>query len=125
MKIITLVFLLLWPSMVWAVDAQQVSKTLRITYTEPTENVDATPLMDLGGTLITVIADGVALPDIDVPATALTGGGPVVQDVVVPFSPNTLVSVDLEVSAYDTSGNASDIVPLNVTIDWLPPGKVK
>ena len=35
------------------------------------------------------------------------------------------VSMDLEVSAIDTSGNASEIVPLNVTIDWLPPGKVK
>ena len=122
---IALLVLLLFVSPTWAIDAQQVSKTLRITYTEPTTNADDTPLMDLGGTIITLVADGTALPDIDVVASSVNGGGNVSQDVAVPFTPNKMVSVDLEVSAYDTSGNASEIVPLNLTLDWLPPGKVQ
>ena len=123
--VLTALLLLVMSVFAHALDATQVSKTLRITYDEPTTNIDATPLTDLGGTLIQVIADGTALPDVDVPASAPTGGGSVSQDVSVPFTPNKLVSVDLEVSAYDTSGNASEIVPLNLTLDWLPPGKVQ
>jgi len=115
---------LMWTPLVWGLDATQVSKTLRITYDEPTTNADATPLLDLGGTTLRVTADGVDQPIIDVPASAPTGGGSIAQDVTVPFTPNRLVSVDLAVTAYDTSGNVSEIEPLNITLDWLPPGKV-
>ena len=120
-----LVLLMLWAVPAWALDAQQVSKTLRITYDEPTENADLTPLADLAETRILVVTDGTPMPEMVIPATAPSGGGSISQDVTVPFTPNTLVNVDIEVTAVDTSGNASEIVPANITIDWLPPGKVK
>ena len=108
-----------------ALEATQVSKTLRITYVEPTTNADGSPLDDLQGTVIRWSIDGVAQPEIGIPATALTGGGAIQHEVTVPFTPNTLAHVALDVVGVDTHGNISETVVASTVIDWLPPGKVK
>jgi len=114
-------------SSVWALDAQQVSKTLRITYEEPSTNADVglTPLTDLSNILIKVVVDGVFLPDILHPASSPTGGQGQAVDVTIPFKPNSLVAVEAHLYAVDLNGNVSEEAQLNLTIDWLPPGKVK
>ena len=96
------------------------------------------PLDDLAGTKIYmhVISDGVAGTETTVPATAKTGGGIISKQFCVPILDDTTAhSIEMQVTAYDESGNESERAPKLVhpvqgtrdcsPPDNLPPAKVE
>lgn len=72
------------------------------------------PLDDLAGTKIymDVIRDGIGGTVDTITATAKTGGGEITKEYCVPILDDaTAVTIDIEVSAFDESGNESEKTP--------------
>jgi hypothetical protein len=104
---------------------KQVGKALRITYEEPTTNMNGSALKDLQHTVIQTYVEGDALPKVIVPATTPEGGGQIQYDQELPVTPNSVVHVEVEVLSVDFSFNRGLKKGIQMTMDWLPPGKVK
>jgi hypothetical protein len=103
--------------------ATPTATEVTVEYDEPVTNADGTPLQDLKETRI-YYQMGSAAPTlaVTVPATALTGGGHIVQKVAVPVGPNQEADVVFWATAVDTSGNESvRSSSVTVRIDRLPP----
>ena len=109
-----------------AVTAVQAGKSsLEISYVEPTTSADGSPLDDLQYTTVQLSVDGVDQGSVNIPATALTGGGAVSHTYSVTVKPNTVALAVVTVTASDEVPNVSEPVVHQTTIDWLPPGKIK
>ena len=126
MRIITLIFLLLCASVVWAFEITQTGVNLHVTYTEPSTTVNGTPLDDLA-TTDTVVKDssGAILLTHQEPATALTGGGVIAFDLVIDVPLGQKQILTAEVTASDLVGNMSLPVISTVVIDREAPGTVE
>jgi len=107
-----------------------------LAYTEPTTNIDGTPLTDLDrtqyryGNTLDGFGDWVV-----VPATSLTGGGKIsLPNVTIGFpSDTTVTAIIVEVVACDNAlarnanneDNCSPPQTITVTVDMVPPAAVQ
>ena len=109
-----------------AVTAVQAGKSsLEISYVEPTTSADGSPLDDLQYTTVQLSVDGVDQGSVNIPATALTGGGVITHSFDVDQKPNTMAQVVVTVTASDEVPNVSEPLVYQTVVDWLPPGQVK
>jgi hypothetical protein len=111
-----------------AIDFTPTGSVITVTYTEPTQNTDNSSVNDLAKTTIswrvcpTAGACTGAFTTVDVPASALTGGGAISRDVTVPVAPGVERNVEIFATATDTSGNLSPETPHIVKrVDRLSP----
>jgi hypothetical protein len=91
-------------------------RTVTLSWTEPTTNVDGTPLRDLARTIVVYQADGgLETEGAAVPASSPTGGGTHTVTLTVPTGTR---AVTVRVYAEDTEGNRSPATaPLSKTFD--------
>ena len=84
------------------------------------------PLDDLAYTTITVMDGTVMLAEMDIPATALTGGGTITQDILFTPIPGEKKTYTVEVTASDTNidpkPNESLPATASVLVDREAPG---
>src|SRR3972149_11524897 len=104
--LLALIIITLASTPVFALEFTLTGSEVTATYTEPTTNADGSSLKDLAKTIIfyDIVDDG--LPEVkavEVPATALTGGGVIVQTILVPIIANQEAEVDLWGTAFDLS----------------------
>ena len=113
-------------SPVWALEVTQNDVNLRVVYTEPTVTQQGTPLDDLAYTTITVMDGTVMLAEMDIPATALTGGGTITQDILFTPVPGEKKTYTVNVTASDTNidpkPNESLPATASVLVDREAPG---
>lgn len=113
-------------SPVWALEVTQNDVNLRVVYTEPTVTQKGAPLDDLAYTTITVMDGTVILAEMDIPATALTGGGTITQDVLFTPIPGEKKTYTVNVTASDTNidpkPNESLPATASVLVDREAPG---
>jgi len=113
-------------SPVWALEVTQNDVNLRVVYTEPTVTQKGAPLDDLAYTTITVMDGTVILAEMDIPATALTGGGTITQDILFTPIPGEKKTYTVEVTASDTNidpkPNESLPATASVLVDREAPG---
>ena len=108
--LLALIIITLASTPVFALEFTLTGSEVTATYTEPTTNTDGSLLKDLAKTIIFYDIVGDGLPEVkavEVPATALTGGGSIIQTVLVPIVGNQEADVDFWATAVDTSGNSS------------------
>ena len=123
-----MIVLVVWAlaSPVWALEVTQNDVNLRVVYTEPTVTAKGAPLDDLAYTTITVMDGTVILAEMDIPATALTGGGTITQDVLFTPIPGEKKTYTVEVTASDTNidpkPNESLPATASVLVDREAPG---
>jgi len=118
----TLAILLLTVATGYALDATVSGTEITVTYTEPGSNKTGTPLTDLDYTTIYVSPEGGTDFTAQVNATSPTGGGNIVEKIIVPVLVDEEVNVRVWATATDTSGNKS--IDSNVAtkrIDRLAP----
>src|SRR3990167_1790290 len=113
MKRLLLALIIITPAStpVFALEFTLTGSEVTATYTEPTTNTDGSLLKDLAKTIIFYDIVGDGLPEVkavEVPATALTGGGSIIQTVLVPIVGNQEADADFWETAVDTSGKSSD-----------------
>ena len=125
MRLGLILAILVLPTVAWCQTVGQTFKDLQISYTEPTENADGTPLAALKHTTITGTINGVDIGVITKNATSLNGGGAISHTFVDACPPNSLPPVSFTVTATDLVDNESEPVSLAMIMDCLPPGKVK
>lgn len=119
--LLTLLVVCLISSPVYAIDFLLTGTEVTATYTEPTTNVDGSPLMDLSKTTIYYDLSGI-ITIIDVPATRLTGGGVINQIVTIPIIQGQERDVWFWATASDLTGNESaESVRVMKRIDRLAP----
>lgn len=135
-KLLLLAALLLIPIQAHAITFTLSGAELTLTYDEPTTNEDGSALQDLAMTRIVVdILDlngqihPLAPPPqvIDVPATALGGGGHISQIISVAIGANQAIKeadVRATVTALDIAGNVSLPATIIQRIDKLAPSRV-
>lgn len=100
---LALLFVTLLPLTSYAIQ----TGTVTLHYDEPVSNADGSSLTDLHHVTIYYFANNVPVKSVDVPATALTGGGTNVT-ATAPYSvADGIVSVSFYATAVDTSGNES------------------
>lgn len=100
---LAMLFVILIPVVSFAIQ----TGTVTLHYNEPTTNSDNSPLTDLDHVSIYYFANNVPVLSVNVPATALTGGGTSVT-ATAPYSvADGIVSISFYAVAVDTSGNAS------------------
>ena len=113
-------------SPVWALEVTQNDVNLRVVYTEPTVTAKGAPLDDLAYTTITVMDGTVMLAEMDIPATALTGGGTITQDILFTPVPGEKKTYTVNVTASDTNidpkPNESLPATASVLVDREAPG---
>ena len=85
------------------IDPQTVE--IHVSYSEPTTNVDGTPLTDLAYSTIYVITPTGTIKAPVVKETSLQGGGKIDTTVQVNAPEGTKTILKFQVSATDTSGN--------------------
>ena len=99
------------------------SVEVRVSYVEPTENTDNSPLTDLGGTIVYYSLDGTNFVEaMGIEPTSPTGGGTVIANIPVPVGEGQEADVHFHAKAVDGSGNMSG--PSNTVvlrIDRLAP----
>jgi len=123
-----LIGLVVWAlaSPAWALEVTQNDVNLRVVYTEPTVTQQGAPLDDLAYTTITVMDGTVILAEMDIPATALTGGGTITQDILFTPIPGEKKTYTVEVTASDTNidpkPNESLPATASVLVDREAPG---
>lgn len=119
--ITTLTILLTLMGTAFALTADKTGTEVTIQYDEPTKNEDDSPLTDLDKTTIYYEDQSV-----DVPASAPTGGGHIVQVVTVASQPHTERDISFTATATDDSGNESvPSVPVIVRVDELAPAQIQ
>lgn len=122
---LVLIALVLLVTKAFAFQANITGTEVTVTYTEPTTNVDGSPLVDLDHTMIFHNFGGAevqAVPN-PIPATALTGGGAITEAFTVPVPDGVEADVDFWARAYDGSGNVSpESTRETKRIDHLAPG---
>ena len=97
----------------WAIDFTVSGAVLTVTYTEPSTNMDGSPLVDLARTNVytEILLPGQApVKGPDVAATAPSGGGAISTTITVPIGvtlPIKEATVKVWATATDTSGNES------------------
>lgn len=96
-----------------ALEVTPTGAVVTVSYTEPTTNTDNSPLNDLAKTTIhwrecpTAGPCSAAYTQVDVPASALAGGGAISKDITVPVPPGVERNIEVFATATDTSGNLS------------------
>lgn len=124
--IILVLILIFLPCASHAIDATVTGTQITLDYTEPTTNKDGSLLTDLDHTTIYYDKGEGTVKAKDVPATALTGGGSISEQFVVPVAEDTEADVNIWATATDTSGNESaDSEIITKRIDRLAPGAPK
>jgi len=127
-KVLLALLLVLWSTSAWALTLTQTGVNVKVTYTEPTTMESSSgpiPLTDLGSTEIAVSEDGQVSQIVSVPATALTGGGAIVKDVVVSVAVGEEKTLTFSVVAIDINGNVSEEVDEVILIDRIRPSPVE
>ena len=123
---LALIIITLASTPVFALEFTLTGSEVTATYTEPTTNADGSSLKDLAKTIIFYDIVGDGFPEVkavEVSATALTGGGIIIQTVLVPIIANQEADVDFWATAVDLSGNSSDkSTVVRKRIDRLAPG---
>ena len=126
MKYILIALLLLLAPTVYALNASQVpTKNLLVEWVEPDTSFGGKPLTDLSKIIIHATIDGVEFDPMEVAASGPTGGQPGQHIYLGVCQPNTEPVADIKAYAVDLTGNVSEEALTNMTIDCLPPGKVK
>jgi len=122
-KLFFILALLLLPALAQAIDFTASGTILTVTYREPTQNADSTPLTDLAKTNVYFQVGATAeVKGPDVTAGAPTGGTNIVTNISVPIAQNQSASVTIRATATDTSGNESiKSAGITKTVDRLPP----
>ena len=95
-----------------------------VSWTEPTQNIDNTPLDDLASTKCEwrFSDEPVWHPEPNQPATAPTGGGAIQTQVSIPVGPGLDKNVVFRAFSADLAGNVSDPSPeVSIRIDRKPP----
>lgn len=108
----------------FALNATATGAVVRLSYNEPTQNADNTPLRDLSKTTgyWTAMPNGAPLACVTTVASALTGGGHIEADCTVPVLAGQEADIAFTVTASDTTGNESR--PTNqavLRLDFLSP----
>jgi hypothetical protein len=109
---------------VWGLGLSQTPTDMEVTYTEPVTDALGQPLTDLKETIIEVQEGGVLLFTVQKPASALTGGGAIVEIIPVNVAVGEDRTFDVSVVAKDLVGNMSTPVTQAITFDRLAPGPV-
>jgi hypothetical protein len=103
-------------------NAVVVGAEIEVTYTEPTQNADNSPIQDLDHTSIYADGGSGANKMLDVPASSPNGGGAVIQRISVPVSDGQEADVSIWATAFDGSGNESaQGTVVTIRIDKLAP----
>lgn len=109
-----LLVLFLMAGLSQAFEATVSSTEITVAYTEPSTNVDGTPLLDLSHTTIylDIIGDGDGAYALkDVPATGPAGGGEISQTISIPILGEGETAAILWATASDVAGNESSPSP--------------
>lgn len=94
---------------------------ITVKFTEPTTNVNDTPLLDLDHTSVYTVINSEKTKVRDIPASALTGGGAVSDVFIIETEPLTEIDVEVQATASDIVGNESAAISQVIRIDKLPP----
>lgn len=100
------------------------TNVLALSYDEPTESIDNSPLNDLKETrcYMRVLPDGLANVVKIQPASSLNGGGHVEVIAQANVLPNTQQDIEIWITAVDLVGNESPkSAVIQVRIDMVPP----
>lgn len=97
--------------------------TFTANYTEPTTNIDTSPLSDLDYTTIYYrINTAVRVKAVDIPATSINGGGVINESFTIEGLIGKETNVVIIYTATDLSGNESEeFVEPTIRIDQLTP----
>jgi len=107
-------------------DAEVSGSQVDVSYTEPTTNADGSPLTDLDHTTTYYDNGDGPVNAHEEPATALTGGGNIAVQIIVPVADGEEANVDFWATATDQSGNESEKSPIDTErIDRLPPAGIQ
>jgi len=124
--VVALLCSLMLSTSAFALEVTQSGVNLQVRYTEPVVTSNGTPLDDLAYTTITVLDGTAILEEVTVPATALTGGGAIVRDVLFQPIAGQKKTYTIEVTASDTNIDPGPNVSLPATssiiIDREAPG---
>lgn len=114
---------LLAATLAHAIDFTASGTILTVTYTEPTQNVDGSPLTDLAKTTVYYSLNGGAdVKGVEMPASNPKGGAGVTTPLTVPIAQNQSATVTVRATATDTSGNESaKSASVTKTVDRLSP----
>jgi hypothetical protein len=127
--LLALLLTLTWVGISEAVVVNATGATADVIYTEPTTNADAalSPLTDLDHcNVYAKPAVGTEIKFPNTPATKLTGGGVVTQNIGVAALPGASTTYAVTVSCSDVTGNESArSVPVNLVVDRLAPSAPK
>ena len=123
---------LLFPALGHAITNVPGGVEIDVSYSEPNQNADGTPLKDLLRTTVYYSTSNVALSTatytkaFDAPATAITGNGLITKTIVIPFPQGKESNVTFFAVAVDTnnliSAHSNSVV---VRFDTLNPGAPK
>lgn len=101
------------------------SVNVTVSFTEPGNNADGTPLQDLVATRVYYAIDGgPPVMAAEIPASLPTGGGTVTQEVTVPIAAGQDSMVDFYATAIDDADPVNESVPsesVRLNIDRQPP----
>lgn len=102
------------------------SGTFEITATEPTANVDGTPLTDLKySSLYYQFDDDEWVFIVDIPATSPAGGGAIKHTFTIDIPEGKELNMRLVGICFDSTGHESEIAYSDtIRIDTLPPGSM-
>jgi len=106
-----------------AIDFTATGTILTVTYTEPTQNTDGTPLDDLAKTNVYYqVGTAAEVKGPDVPASQPAGGGAISTQITVAIAAGQRATVTVRATATDSSGNESaKSAAITKTVDRLPP----
>jgi hypothetical protein len=107
-----------------AFDVNLTGTEITVHYTEPTRDADGTPLNDLRQTEIWYQLEGSTVPAMvkGVAATALSGGGTITTQIILPVNTGDEKNFLVWAAARDISGNISTgTAKIPVRIDRMPP----
>lgn len=95
---------------------------LKVSYEEPSTNIDGSALTDLAKTTIYYDKGAGAVKAIDIAATKETGGGSIVTTFTIPMKENEEADIAVWATAIDKSGNESDKSNIvEIRLDFLKP----
>ena len=108
------------------ITATATGAEVKVTYEEPSTNVDRTPCTDLAKTTVYFDKGQGPVKGIDVTATKETGGGTILTTFIVPIGNNEEADISIWATASDKNGNESGKSnQVTIRIDFLSPSPPK